>query len=213
MKNYLHNNLNFLGLTSLSEIEQPANNGVHPSKSLSMRSLASNSSLQVRNAISHPDILNKDAETLIAETRYKWWESQEINLGSSINIFNDSDVNKKVKEIETISDKKENTKSYIEKLIDFFDLTLLTDPIFVNILFGLSIAACVETNFSLLLPIILKDMMKFETSEIAKLMAMIGLSDTMFRFVAPFIGEWCHKPPRVMYMVSLLMAVFIRSSK
>lgn len=197
----------------MSETENPISNGIHPAKSLSMRSLTSNSSLQARNAISHPDIRNKNTESLIAETRYKWWESQEINLGSSINIFNDTDVNKKVKEVEFVKEKEEKKKSYTEQIIDFFDLTLLSDPIFVNILFGLSIAACVETNFSLLLPIILKDMMKFETSDIAKLMAVIGLSDTLFRLVAPFIGEWCHKPPRVMYMVSLLMVVFIRTSK
>ncbi|PZC82528.1 hypothetical protein B5X24_HaOG210277 [Helicoverpa armigera] len=74
-----------------------------------------------------------------------------------------------------------------------------------------AVAACVETNFSLLLPIILKDMMKFETSDIAKLMSVIGFSDTLFRFVSPFIGEWCNKSPRIMYMVSLLMIIFTRS--
>lgn len=177
-----------------------------------MRSLASNSSLHARNAISHPDFLNKNNDASLSESRCKWWESQEINLGSSINIFNEVENIKKTKEKE--DDKDLNSKKgYMRQFVDFFDLTLLSDPIFVNILFGLSMAACVETNFSLLFPIILKDMMKFETSDIAKLMAVIGLSDTLFRLVAPFIGEWCHKPPRVMYMISLLLIIFIRTSK
>lgn len=179
-----------------------------------MRSLNSNTSLQTRNAISHPDVRNKSQETPLLESRYKWWESQEINLGSSINIFNEKENLKQTKAQEQEIDKEEEKKKgYMSHFIQFFDLTLLSDPIFVNIVFGLSIAACVETNFSLLLPIILKDMMKFETADIAKLMSVIGFSDTLFRFVSPFIGEWCNKSPRVMYMVSLLMIIFTRCSK
>lgn len=188
-------------------------NGVQPAKSLSMRSLYSSSSLQARNAISHPDVRNKSAEASLTQSRYKWWESQEINLGSSINIFNETDTKKvkvKEKEVETVVEDK---KTLIQKIVTFFDLTLLKDPVFVSMLFGMSIAACVETNFSLLLPIILKDMLEFDTSSIAKIMALLGLSDTMFRLVAPFIGEWCKKSPRVMYMGALLMIIFIRSGK
>lgn len=179
-----------------------------------MRSLTSNSSLQARNAISHPDIRNKQlSEAPLLESRYKWWESQEINLSSSINIFNETEnpKHKNAQEKEIVEEKEK--KGYVDNFIQFFDLTLLSDPIFVNIIFGLSIAACVETNFSLLFPIILKDMMQFETADIAKLMSVIGFSDTLFRLVSPFIGEWCNKSPRVMYMVSLLMIIFTRCSK
>uniref|UniRef100_A0A2A4JLY7 Major facilitator superfamily (MFS) profile domain-containing protein n=1 Tax=Heliothis virescens TaxID=7102 RepID=A0A2A4JLY7_HELVI len=200
-----------VGIASLPHLEESGENGVLPSKSLSMRSLNSNSSFRARNAISHPDIRNKQQDVPLSESRYKWWESQEINLSSSINIFNEAENLKtnNTQEKEVVKEKEK--KGYLEHFVQFFDLTLLTDPIFVNIVFGLSIAACVETNFSLLLPIILKDMMKFETSDIAKLMSVIGFSDTLFRFVSPFIGEWCNKSPRIMYMVSLLMIIFTRS--
>lgn len=171
--------------------------------------------IQTRNAVSHPDISKNPPEPPLSESRYKWWESQEINLGSSINIFYEEDNIKqlKAKQNEIYINEDEKPKNIWTRFIDFFDLTLLSDPIFVNIMFGLSMAACVEINFSLLLPIILKDMLKFETADIAKLMAVIGFSDTLFRFVSPFIGEWCHKPPRVMYLISLLMIIFIRSRK
>lgn len=201
----------FSGNVSMPHLMEPVQNGALSTKSFSVRSLPSNASINARNAISHPDIRNKTPEVPLASTKYKWWESQEINLGSSINIFDDNESVKKSKLDD--NNKEKEKKSIFENFVDFFDLTLLTDPIFVNILFGLSLAACVETNFSLLLPIILRDMLKFEYNDIAKLMSFIGLSDTMFRFVAPFIGEWCHKPPRVMYMVSLLLVIFIRTSK
>ncbi|KAJ0179466.1 hypothetical protein K1T71_005178 [Dendrolimus kikuchii] len=194
---------------SMPHLNEPVQNGVVSTKSFSTKSLPSNASIHERNAVSHPDIRNKTLDMPLADTRYKWWESQEINLASSINIFDDSASIKKSK-LEK-NNKEKVKKSIFERFVEFFDLTLVTDPIFVNILFGLSIAACVETNFSLLLPIILRDMLQFESNEIAKLMSLIGLSDTMFRILAPFIGEWCHKPPRVMYMVSLLLIIFIRT--
>lgn len=179
-----------------------------------MRSLTSSSSAQTRNAISHPDIRSRAPGGLpLAEARYKWWESQEINLGSSINIFNESDNVKNLNNKSQEATVETKSGSYMSNFVQFFDLALLTDPVFVNIIVGLSIAACVETNFSLLLPIILKDMMDFETYDIAKLMSVIGFSDTLFRFVSPFIGEWCNKSPRVMYMVSLLLIIFTRTSK
>ncbi|KAJ8725145.1 hypothetical protein PYW07_016103 [Mythimna separata] len=201
-----------IGIASLPpHLEETGDNGVLPSKSLSMRSLTSNSSLQTRNAISHPDIRNKQLpDTPLLESRYKWWESQEINLSSSINIFNETENVKHMNSQEKEIVKEKEKKSYLDHFIQFFDLTLLKDPIFVNIIIGLSIAACVETNFSLLLPIILKDMMRFETADIATLMAVIGFSDTLFRLVSPFIGEWCNKSPRFMYMISLLMIIFTR---
>ncbi|XP_072941886.1 uncharacterized protein [Epargyreus clarus] len=200
---------------SLPRLEESIDISLPPPKSLSMHTLMNDASLQTRNAVSHPDLSKKTANTPLVDSRYKWWESQEINLGSSINIFNEPDntknLNIKHNNLLNGEAQKEKTKGLLERFIDFFDLTLLGDPIFVNILFGLSIAACVETNFSLLLPIILNDMLKFETADIAKIMAVIGFSDTLFRVVSPFIGEWCHKPPRVMYMVSLIIIIFTRT--
>ncbi|CAK1551943.1 unnamed protein product [Leptosia nina] len=179
-----------------------------PKKSTSLHVLTTNG-LHNRNATSQPDIRkNNTDETYLTEQRYKWWESQEINLGSSINIFRESDYRKeKIATSDTVIEEK----TYFQRFIDFFDLTLLSDPIFVNILTGMSLASCVETNFSLLFPIILKDMLQFETAQIAKIMAVIGFSDTLFRLLSPFIGEWCNKPPRVMYMVSLLVIIFTRT--
>ncbi|XP_045520326.1 monocarboxylate transporter 9-like [Pieris brassicae] len=187
-----------IGISSVSNSEHIRENGDVPTDIL-----------KNRNAASQPDICKTTDESYLSESRYKWWESQEINLGSSINIFREFD--KVHKEKEVVCETKTEDKTYLQRFIDFFDLTLLSDPIFVNMLVGMSLASCVETNFSLLLPIILKDMLQFETSEIAKIMAVIGFSDTLFRFLSPFIGEWCNKPPRVMYMVSLLVIIFTRT--
>ncbi|KAL4714454.1 hypothetical protein ACJJTC_017749 [Scirpophaga incertulas] len=143
------------------------------------------------------------------ETKDKCHEIESHDtLGSNMNNINEYDNKERGNED---VEKEDTKKGFMQKIINFFDLTLLSDPIFVNILIGLSVAACVETNFSLLLPIILKDMLKFETSSIGHVMAVIGFSDTLFRLISPFIGEWCHKPPRVMYIVGLILIVFTRT--
>lgn len=202
-------------LHSLPRLEESIENGLPQPKSLSMGSLSSTAGIDTRNAISHPDIRKKSPEPPLQEARYKWWESQEINLGSSYNIFSETEMKKRIelknKEAALKEKKKEVQKGFGQSFVQFFDLTLLSDPIFVNILIGLSVAACVETNFSLLFPIILKDMLKFETSDIGKVMAVIGFSDTLFRLLAPFIGEWFRKSPRVMYMIGLTLVVFTRT--
>ena len=184
---------------------------------MSMHSLNNVNGIQTRMAFSHPDLSKNTTEPPLVESKYKWWESQEINLGSSVNIFRETDnvgnKEKEIKQKDLKHHKKKKPKSFVQKFVEFFDLTLLKDPIFVNILFGLSIASCVETNFSLLFPIILKDMLKFETAEIAKIMAVIGFSDTLFRFLSAFIGDWCHRPPRFMYVVCLIIIIFTRTSK
>lgn len=201
-------------LQSLPRLEESIENGIiPPPKSLSMRSLTSATSVEPRNAVSHPDVRKRSPEPPLSKAQYKWWESQEINLGSSFNIFHENEKRTEKPKEKLIEKEEEPKKGLIHKFIEFFDLTLLSDPIFVNILVGLSVAACVETNFSLLFPIILRDMLKFETSDIGKIMSVIGFSDTLFRLISPFIGEWCHKPPRVMFMVGLILIAFTRTSK
>lgn len=168
-----------------------------------------------RMAISHPDFRKLKAEpTPIVDSHYKWWESQEINLGSSINIFNERqketpEVQKSQANISRKLEYMEPSKTFFQKFVEFFDLTLLNDPIFVNILFGISIAACAEINFSLLTPFILKDF-NFDTAQIAAIMSVIGFSDVLFRFVSPFVGERFKKSPRIMYLGSLVMIILTR---
>lgn len=215
--NYFHI---FTGIVSSVKLQECTEETQKKVKSISMHSLDSSTSTIFRNAVSHPNLRDNNTEQSI--NKYKWWESQEFNLASSINIFDESTATKRLNDmdkyhknviIEEGEEIKKEKKTITTKIVEFFDLTLLKDPIFVNILLGLSIAACVETNFSLLLPIILKDLLQFETSQIAQVMAVIGFSDTIFRLAAPFIGEWCHKPPRIMYMLSLLMIVLTRTGK
>uniref|UniRef100_A0A7G3APR5 Putative monocarboxylate transporter n=1 Tax=Lutzomyia longipalpis TaxID=7200 RepID=A0A7G3APR5_LUTLO len=95
------------------------------------------------------------------------------------------------------------------RVAKFFDLDLLQDPIYVNMMLGMSIAIFAELNFSLFTPFILADM-NFTTEEIASVMSLLAISDIVFRFLAPFIGDYFHQSSRLMYMYSLVMLIIGR---
>ncbi|XP_014230114.1 uncharacterized protein LOC106654663 [Trichogramma pretiosum] len=101
-------------------------------------------------------------------------------------------------------------KRILHRIVEFFDLDLLRDPIYVNIMLGMSIAIFAEFNFSVLTPFILSDM-DLDTRQIATIMSVIACSDLVLRALAPYIGEWLHRSPRAMYLVSLFLLIFTRS--
>ncbi|XP_076650292.1 uncharacterized protein LOC143357654 [Halictus rubicundus] len=109
------------------------------------------------------------------------------------------------------SEKESFRKEIVAKVVELFDLDLLRDPIFVNIMAGMSTAIFAEANFSQLTPFILTDM-KLTTKEISTVMSIIGTLDLVFRSVAPFLGEWMNQPPRIMYMISLVLLIVARSA-
>lgn len=95
-------------------------------------------------------------------------------------------------------------------IVDIFDLNLLRDPIYLNLMLGMSIAIFAEINFSLLTPFILNDM-GYDTDQIASVMSALALTDIIFRFLAPYIGELLKQPCRIMYMISLVLLIITRS--
>uniref|UniRef100_A0A1Q3FYV0 Putative monocarboxylate transporter n=2 Tax=Culex tarsalis TaxID=7177 RepID=A0A1Q3FYV0_CULTA len=102
-------------------------------------------------------------------------------------------------------------QTFLQKLVSIFDLTLLKDKIYVNMMLGMSIAVFAEINFSLLTPFILNDL-GYRTEQIASVMSTLAMTDLLFRFVSPFVGDFLKLKPRVMYMVALTMLIVTRFS-
>lgn len=96
--------------------------------------------------------------------------------------------------------------------VNFFDLKLLCDPIFVNIMIGMSLAIFAELNFSILTPFIMADF-GLDISQSATFLSVLSTADLIFRFLAPFIGDYLKKPPRKMYMLTLFLLIISRFSK
>ncbi|KYM98165.1 Monocarboxylate transporter 13 [Cyphomyrmex costatus] len=99
----------------------------------------------------------------------------------------------------------------LRRVADLYDFDLLRDPIYVNIMLGMSIAIFAEINFSVLTPFILADM-GLTTAKIANIMSVIAIADLISRGAAPYLGEWLRLSPRMMYMLSLFLLIISRSS-
>uniref|UniRef100_A0A2M4BFX4 Putative monocarboxylate transporter n=1 Tax=Anopheles marajoara TaxID=58244 RepID=A0A2M4BFX4_9DIPT len=101
--------------------------------------------------------------------------------------------------------------SFAKKLIHFFDLTLLRDKVYLNMMLGMSIAVFAEINFSLLTPFILGDL-GYGTLQIASIMSTLAVADLLFRFISPFVGDSLKLSPRTMYMFALTLLIVFRFS-
>lgn len=134
-----------------------------------------------------------------------------------------ADVTPQIKPVNVTIKEEENDKSIKgtvkrftrnsgKKIVKFFDLDLLRDPIYVNLMLGMSIAIFAELNFSMLTPFILGDL-NYSTVQIASIMSTLGVADIIFRFISPFIGDYFEKTPRTMYVYSLIMLILTRTCK
>lgn len=109
--------------------------------------------------------------------------------------------------------KKESLwKQFGKRLSKMFDLDLFKDPIYVNIMIGLSLAVFAEINFSLLTAFILNEF-GLSTDQIATFMSILGIADIIFRFLAPYIGQFLKLTARPMYVITLFMLMLSRFCK
>lgn len=91
-----------------------------------------------------------------------------------------------------------------------FDLGLLSDKIYLNMMAGIAISVFAEANFSLLTPFILNEF-NYSTEQIAIFMSTLAIVDIVCRFTSPFIGDYFKQPPRIMFMYALFMLIVMRS--
>lgn len=98
----------------------------------------------------------------------------------------------------------------MKAIVKIFDLSLLADPIFTNILVGLSIDFFVEYTYIWLIPFTLMEG-SLTVNQTATFMSVYAIADILFRFFAPFIGSIVKQPNRVMYIMSLVFVVVVRT--
>lgn len=97
-------------------------------------------------------------------------------------------------------------------LVQFFDLDLLRDNIYLNIMIGMAISIFAETNFAILTPFILSDL-NFSADEIAIILFAMAIADLVSRFCSPFIADRLNLSIRVSYLISLVLLVLTRTCK
>lgn len=77
--------------------------------------------------------------------------------------------------------------TFLQKILIFFDLDLLKDLTYVNLMIGVTIAGFAELNYSILTPFVLAEY-EFTKQQIAMVMSLLGTMDISVRFFVPFIA-------------------------
>uniref|UniRef100_A0A0A1WU42 Monocarboxylate transporter 9 n=1 Tax=Zeugodacus cucurbitae TaxID=28588 RepID=A0A0A1WU42_ZEUCU len=113
------------------------------------------------------------------------------------------------KRLETTAEEDEDAAvsvqsyTFLQKVVTFFDLDLLRDFTFVNLVLGLTIINFGELNFSILTPFILNDF-GFTTSQITSAMSVLGGLDIIVRFIVPFVTEKIPWDNRVFFLIGVV---------
>lgn len=94
--------------------------------------------------------------------------------------------------------------------IHFFDLDLLRDKIYLNLMLGMAISIFGEINFAILTPFILTDL-KYGTEEIPMIISVTAIADLISRFFSPFVADYFRWSTRTAYLVSLILLIFTRT--
>lgn len=93
--------------------------------------------------------------------------------------------------------------TFMQKLVIFFDLDLLKDFTYINIMVGITIANFAELNFSVLTPFVLADY-GLEKSQIAFCMSLLGTADIGCRFFIPFLAGFIGWENRTFFVFGVM---------
>lgn len=123
-----------------------------------------------------------------------------------------NDINKNIEVEKNEEPKNVKKESSWRKVIHFLDLDLLKDPIYLNILFGLSIFYVAELNFKMIVPFFLADL-GYTKSETAFYLSMTAVADISARLVLPPICDRVNIKRRTLFAIATVFLALSRSGE
>lgn len=106
---------------------------------------------------------------------------------------------------------KSTNKGIVSVLVALFDLELLRDPVFLNLVLGTSLGIFADINLLQFLPFIL-DGRGFGTGQIAVFMSVLSCADTASRLAAPLLHRKCRLSSRVMFLATMVVLMATRTA-
>ncbi|CAG2058948.1 unnamed protein product [Timema podura] len=105
----------------------------------------------------------------------------------------------------------EQTKRLGRFVVMSLDLTLLRDPVYLNIVVGMGLSFVAELNFNMLMPFILADLAGLSREKVAMVMSVQASLDITARFLVPPMADRWQWKSRNVYMVSLIGSIMGRT--
>lgn len=158
--------------------------------------------------INKPAIAEEVEPEVAAEEQLLTPPKQNEVLQEAVKILTELET-KKRHEVEAPATKK---LSLWQKISIFFDFELFKDPIYVNLMLGITVANFAELNFSILTPMVLKEF-HFGQYETATFMSLLGATDIVVRFFIPFIADRIGWDNKRFFLIGVLAMALGRVSK
>ncbi|XP_031338936.1 uncharacterized protein LOC116167647 isoform X2 [Photinus pyralis] len=96
------------------------------------------------------------------------------------------------------------------KIVNFMDLDLLKDPIYLNLVFGLSIFYVAEQNFKMVTPFFF-DSIGYNKTNTALFLSVQAITDILARLILPPICDRVNVRKRTLFMVGIFLVGISRS--
>lgn len=129
--------------------------------------------------VSHVDITGSSVHIDVRDIHEE--DEEEDN---KLNTKNSEKLNdEQIKALEKIVTKEEESGCW-DKFCKLFDLNLLTDWVYLNILYGISICIVAEMNFKLVVPFFMEDL-GYTKQEVAGALSLMAIADIAARVIVP----------------------------
>lgn len=125
---------------------------------------------------------------------------------------NENDMIREKAEEERVNDEQKTYLNVWDKIVKYFDLDLLRDLSYVNLMVGVTLGAFTEQNFSTLTPFILTEW-GLDKQQVATAMSLLGTMDVAMRFSVIFIAEKIGWDNKTFFLVGILGMALGRISK
>lgn len=111
---------------------------------------------------------------------------------------------------EPIEMKPAKQESIWQRIVTFMDLDLLTDPIYLNLVFGLSIFYVAEQNFKMVTPFFFRNI-GYDKQDVALFLSVQALTDILARLILPPICDRLTISKRTLFMTGIFILGICRS--
>lgn len=135
-------------------------------------------------------------------------EKLRLHLDPTLSDEHDNEVIEEEKEYQKMS----CLQRCLHNVVIFFDLDLLRDLTYVNLMLGVTVGNFAELNFSLLTPFILADW-GFEKPQIATAMSLLAGVDVSMRFFVPFAASKIGWDNRTFFLIGIFSMAMGRVCK
>jgi hypothetical protein len=106
----------------------------------------------------------------------------------------------------------EKKKNVWQRIVTFMDFDLLKDPVYLNLVFGLSIFYVAEQNFKMVTPFFFASI-GYVKGDIALFLSVQAFTDILARLILPPICDRINVSKRTLFMTGIFVLGICRSGK